>query len=619
MDRSFSQESTAASRRSELFFWGFAVLTLFLFLGHNALSGSEDRWAEISREMLVSGDWLHPSLNWRIYFDKPLLTYWLILPFALLYGGFNEFIVRIPSALAGLAGLWGILLLGRKLFDRRTALLAGWMLLSCYGFLFWARAAAADMANMAAIVLAVAFFYQVEDRAKFYHYFGFYLICFLGAWAKGLPALVMPFVVIAPHLLMEKRWLRHLKISNFCAFIIAAAIFFVPFYFAAVVPMEYPHRLPEGNALSGLELVWRENIVRVFNAFDHKDPIYSYLYNLPRTLLPWAPLIIVVIAGMIRNWKKLPLPVRELMIGTLLMFVLFSCSTSRRWYYILPVVPFCVLIAAAGIGGGWSVAKWDRPLFLLMRLVVIVIGSLGVASLVGIPLWNHFFDFEPPLLLMIALPVTGGLTLAVMLVDRQSESPIDRLTGLPPRTGAMVLGCAIVMAGVFDCVMPSMTKYRTEKQLYRAFAESNSGIVPERILIWRDDAPSKMLFYLDLQRPVEECLGFWTRDLSREEIAAMTPEQRVEAEYQELLSELRAFVEKNAGHRIALSSYDRKSDLELLARAARELNLPIDVEKPDYSERSFEVVKSRSRRRAIWILNLPQESDLRSVTEHEKE
>ena len=130
MDHSFSKEPVPVSRRSEFFFWGFAVLVLFLFLGHNALSGSEDRWAEIAREMAISGDWLHPSLNWKIYFDKPLLTYWLILPFALLYGGFNEFIVRIPSALAGLAGLWGILLLGRKLFDRRTALLAGWMLLS---------------------------------------------------------------------------------------------------------------------------------------------------------------------------------------------------------------------------------------------------------------------------------------------------------------------------------------------------------------------------------------------------------------------------------------------------------------------------------------------------------
>lgn len=617
MDHSFSKEPVPVSRRSEFFFWGFAVLVLFLFLGHNALSGSEDRWAEIAREMAISGDWLHPSLNWKIYFDKPLLTYWLILPFALLYGGFNEFIVRIPSALAGLAGLWGILLLGRKLFDRRTALLAGWMLLSCYGFLFWARTAAADMANMAAVVFAVAYFYLVEDKARFRHYLGFYLICFIGAWAKGLPALVMPFVVIAPHLLMEKRWLKHLKISNFCAFVIAAVIFFVPFYFAAIVPLEPPHRFPPGNTLSGLDLVWRENIIRVFNAFDHKDPFYSYLYNLPRTLLPWAPLVIVVIAGMVRNWKKLPLPVRELMIGTLLMFVLFCCSTSRRWYYILPVMPFCVLIAAAGIGGNWSVEKWNRPVFLLMRLVAIVAASLGVASLVGIPLWNHFFDFEPPLLLLVSLPVTGALALAVMLLDKQPESVVERLTGLPQRTGAMVLGWSILVAGIFDCILPSMTKYRTEKQLYLAFAESNSGIVPERIFVWRDDAPSKMLFYLDLQRPVIDSPDFvWRSEFTDEEIAGMTPQQRKEAQYRRNFSDLAKFIETNAGHRVAISSYDRESDLKPLVQAVTELNLPLDIAKPDYNERSFDVMKSRSRRRLIWVLNLPQKNEQhRSETE----
>ena len=130
------------SRRSEFFFWAFAVLALFLFLGHNALWASEERWAEVAREMLLSGDWLHPSLNWVIYFDKPQLSYWLILPFAVLLGGMDELVVRIPSALAGLAALYGVVSLGKTLFDKRTALLAGWMLLSCYGFLFWSRTAA---------------------------------------------------------------------------------------------------------------------------------------------------------------------------------------------------------------------------------------------------------------------------------------------------------------------------------------------------------------------------------------------------------------------------------------------------------------------------------------------
>ena len=155
------------SRRSEFFFWAFAVLALFLFLGHNALWASEERWAEVAREMLLSGDWLHPSLNWVIYFDKPQLSYWLILPFAVLLGGMDELVVRIPSALAGLAALYGVVSLGKTLFDKRTALLAGWMLLSCYGFLFWSRTAAADAANLAAITVAVAWFYRVEERAKF--------------------------------------------------------------------------------------------------------------------------------------------------------------------------------------------------------------------------------------------------------------------------------------------------------------------------------------------------------------------------------------------------------------------------------------------------------------------
>ena len=194
-----------ARRRNELFFWAFAVAALLIFLGRNALWTSEGRWAEIVREMIASGDYLHPSLNWQIYFDKPQLSYWLIVPFAHVLNGVNEFTVRLPSALAALVGLFGTVTLGKRLFDRQTALLGGWLLLGSYGFLFWGRTAAADMANLAAVILAVAYFFQVEERAGFFHYLGFYLICFAGALAKGLPAVILPLALILPHLLAEKR------------------------------------------------------------------------------------------------------------------------------------------------------------------------------------------------------------------------------------------------------------------------------------------------------------------------------------------------------------------------------------------------------------------------------
>src|SRR5689334_12058440 len=68
------------------------------------LDPDEGRYAEISREMLVTGDWITPRLNGIKYFEKPPLQYWAT---AVAYEAFgqNEFTARLWLGLTSFAGV----------------------------------------------------------------------------------------------------------------------------------------------------------------------------------------------------------------------------------------------------------------------------------------------------------------------------------------------------------------------------------------------------------------------------------------------------------------------------------------------------------------------------------
>jgi 4-amino-4-deoxy-L-arabinose transferase-like glycosyltransferase len=93
--------------------------------------------------------------------------------------------------------------------------------------IFWGRAAA-DMENLAAITLAVAWYWKRRERPNFCSYIVFYLICSLGAQAKGLTAIVVPIVAVLPDFLRERRWKMHLSFFHLMALAFGAAIYLCP-------------------------------------------------------------------------------------------------------------------------------------------------------------------------------------------------------------------------------------------------------------------------------------------------------------------------------------------------------------------------------------------------------
>src|SRR5688572_18809367 len=121
-------------------------LPIFLLgLGSPALyDPHESLYAEIAREMVISGDWLTPHLNGTRYLDKPPLFYWLI---ALSYQAFgvSEFSARFPGALAGLGGALVTYGIGRHLFEGNTGGLAALVLTASVGYFVFSRQLLPDM------------------------------------------------------------------------------------------------------------------------------------------------------------------------------------------------------------------------------------------------------------------------------------------------------------------------------------------------------------------------------------------------------------------------------------------------------------------------------------------
>ena len=459
-------------------------------LGVRELWTAEDRWAEVTRAMLLTGDFLHPSINGHPYFDKPLLGYWVIIAAAQLLGGLNEWAIRLPSAIAGLLALWATISLGRKLWSEETARIAGWMLLTCHGFLFWGRTGQADMGNLAAIMLAINWYWGRRDKPGFFNAAVFYIICFLGAQLKGLAAVAVPFVAVAPDLLSGKRWRFLFTARHAAALLAGLACYLAPFIIESATR--------GGYSSSGLALVFRENIQRYFNPFDHKGAFYIYLYDLPLLLLPWAAIFILALPACLPRLKRLDAPSRWLILAATLAFLFFTASGSRRSYYILPLLPFCALLSARWLTDPAPSALKTAALRLTAALFLILAAAELASPLAWALVKTRAGVSLPPDLLPASF-LLGALALGAWGLRRVRPTALARLMGVPAPIAAPLLMAAILLGGFFCRQQLSLEAFRTVK----SFALSARMLRPqsEQVAFYNYNAAA-VAFYMNHPKPI---------------------------------------------------------------------------------------------------------------------
>jgi len=465
-------------------------------LGGRGLWAAEGRWAEVTREMLLTRDFFHPMIAGEPYFDKPLLTYWFRAGLALVTGVLNEFIVRLPSAIAGIVAIWATVNLGTRLWSARVGRLAGWFLVTTYAFLFWSRTGTAEAENAAVIILAVAWYWSRRDRLSFPATLVFYLICFVGALTKGLTAVAVPVIVVLPDMVAERRWRLLLRPGHVLAFGIGLLVYLAPFAYASFSQ-------PSSYESSGLGLAFQENVLRYFRPFDHKGPVYLYVYQLPVLMLPWTPVFVLAVVGIVKGWKRLDKHTRWLVWAILSVFLFFTFSGSRRSYYILPILPLCALLMSVFVG--WVRQRPVKQLcqrgLAIQRAVFIGVIAFELALPLILILPQHMTGLKVPLSLDVAGLVIGVVAVFVGVVFSELARRA-RLSGSPLHSaGPLVAVAVVLLAGYFCWQQEILEVNRTERPFARQLQKEIAYLPPERVAMYpKPDA--NLLFYLGTEGPV---------------------------------------------------------------------------------------------------------------------
>ena len=257
------------------------LLTFTIDLGTASLwDPDEGRHAEIAREMLLSGEWLTPQLNFLPDREKPPV-YWLLVASLDAFGHKNEAAARLPSALASMLGVWAVLFWGWRHLRPLAGVLAALILATAAGYVGMGRLVFVDAVSgvflgMALLAMGEAL---LQEKRKFPTTV-FYLLLAAATLLRGPIALLLAaFVALGFTLVIgdRRRLLRLRPLAGFSLL----TLLVLPF--AIVVTARDPGYLPE--------FLWRHNLLRYWNedfAGGHPHWIFFYLWITPLLLLPWG-------------------------------------------------------------------------------------------------------------------------------------------------------------------------------------------------------------------------------------------------------------------------------------------------------------------------------------------
>ncbi len=341
-----------------------AGIAFFWHLGNISLiDETEPLFAEASRQMYVTGDWITPYFNGETRFDKPALIYWC-QAIAYMIFGVNEWAVRLPSAIAA-SGLICLAFYTLYWYQAKTDELEGrirpsrrWLTAGLGAIVIalnpetiaWGRVGVSDMLLTGCMASALLCFFlgyaqPPLSSVKARWYFLFYVLIGLAILTKGPVGIVLPgFIILLFLVYLGNFWQIVREIHLIRGMLVICAVS-VPWY--ALVTWQNGWDFID--SFFGLHNV--ERFTDVVNG--HSAPWYFYFIVVT---VGFAPYSVYLPAAMVRlkfwerkSWMSTE---RSQQLGLFAfcwfigVFSFFTIAVTKLPSYVLPLMPAAGILIA---------------------------------------------------------------------------------------------------------------------------------------------------------------------------------------------------------------------------------------------------------------------------------
>jgi 4-amino-4-deoxy-L-arabinose transferase-like glycosyltransferase len=357
----------------------------------------------VSTEMIISGDYLSPTLNGDPYFNKPPLYNWVIIASFKLFGSESMFAYRFPMILSWF--ILGLLVYGftrKHTGDKNFALLAGLLAVTHGRLVFYdTLLGLIDLcyAALTYLVFMVVYTYgRKNDWTRLFLYG--YALTAVGQLMKGITSPVFLGLTLLAYFLVIRRdqWRRLFSIQHVMGVILFAGIllaYYIPYFDRNDFhPRSYFETMLANNA-KGTPINFS-----IWKTIRH---ILFYPFHMLYDYAPWMLLSLMLIRkDMLRRLREHPYIFFNAVIF-LANFIVYWASPETFARYLFMLLP---LLFTTGLYFYTQVADtsaWQRKVvdgFLWWSMVLV---TIALPSVLFIPKLDNIPDRAVK---MIALLVT---------------------------------------------------------------------------------------------------------------------------------------------------------------------------------------------------------------------